>query len=47
MDITFLYKRIPVGHGRGKGAMVEDVDGNRYIDWMAGIAGLLNRLQPS
>jgi len=22
----------------GKGAMVEDVDGNRYIDWMAGIA---------
>lgn len=22
----------------GRGAMVEDVDGNRYIDWMAGIA---------
>jgi 4-aminobutyrate aminotransferase len=29
------YALVPAG---GKGAMVEDVDGNRFIDWMAGIA---------
>ncbi|HAZ09168.1 MAG TPA: aspartate aminotransferase family protein [Elusimicrobia bacterium] len=31
-------KEYPLVMGGGKGAMVEDVDGNRYIDWMAGIA---------
>ena len=29
------YPLVPVG---GRGAMLEDADGNRYIDWMAGIA---------
>lgn len=29
------YPLVPAG---GRGAMIEDVDGNRYIDWMAGIA---------
>ncbi len=31
-------KEYPLVIGGGKGAMVEDVDGNRYIDFMAGIA---------
>ncbi len=31
-------KEYPLVASRGEGAMVEDVDGNRYIDWMAGIA---------
>jgi len=31
-------KEYPLVIAGGKGAMVEDVDGNRYIDWMAGIA---------
>ncbi len=31
-------KEYPLVMAGGKGAMVEDVDGNRYIDWMAGIA---------
>jgi 4-aminobutyrate aminotransferase len=31
-------KEYPLVVAGGKGAMVEDVDGNRYIDWMAGIA---------
>jgi 4-aminobutyrate aminotransferase len=31
-------KEYPLVMGGGSGAMVEDVDGNRYIDWMAGIA---------
>ena len=31
-------KEYPLAMAGGKGAMVEDVDGNRYIDWMAGIA---------
>ncbi|MEK7389827.1 MAG: acetyl ornithine aminotransferase family protein [Elusimicrobiota bacterium] len=31
-------KEYPLVMASGKGAMVEDVDGNRYIDWMAGIA---------
>jgi 4-aminobutyrate aminotransferase len=31
-------KEYPLAIAGGKGAMVEDVDGNRYIDWMAGIA---------
>jgi 4-aminobutyrate aminotransferase len=29
------YPLVPAG---GSGAMLEDIDGNRYIDWMAGIA---------
>jgi 4-aminobutyrate aminotransferase len=31
-------KEYPLVIGGGQGAMVEDVDGNRYIDFMAGIA---------
>src|SRR5579859_3430664 len=31
-------KEYPFVMAGGKGAMCEDVDGNRYIDWMAGIA---------
>ena len=31
-------KEYPLVAAGGRGAMVEDVDGNRYIDWMAGIA---------
>ncbi|MBI3563630.1 MAG: acetyl ornithine aminotransferase family protein [Elusimicrobia bacterium] len=31
-------KEYPLVIASGKGAMVEDVDGNRFIDWMAGIA---------
>ncbi len=31
-------KEYPLVIAGGKGAMVEDADGNRYIDWMAGIA---------
>jgi 4-aminobutyrate aminotransferase len=31
-------KEYPLVVAGGKGAMVEDVDGNRFIDWMAGIA---------
>ncbi|MCR4296763.1 MAG: aminotransferase class III-fold pyridoxal phosphate-dependent enzyme [Elusimicrobia bacterium] len=31
-------KEYPLVIAGGQGAMVEDVDGNRYIDWMAGIA---------
>jgi 4-aminobutyrate aminotransferase len=35
---TSYIKEYPLVIGGGKGAMVEDVDGNRYIDFMAGIA---------
>ncbi len=35
---TSYIKVYPLVVERGQGAMVEDVDGNRYIDWMAGIA---------
>ncbi|MBI4371343.1 MAG: acetyl ornithine aminotransferase family protein [Elusimicrobia bacterium] len=31
-------KEYPLAAAGGRGAMVEDADGNRYIDWMAGIA---------
>ena len=31
-------KEYPLVIAGGSGAMVEDVDGNRYIDWMAGVA---------
>ena len=31
-------KEYPLAVARGRGAMVEDTDGNRYIDFMAGIA---------
>jgi 4-aminobutyrate aminotransferase len=31
-------KEYPLAIAGGKGAMIEDVDGNRFIDWMAGIA---------
>jgi 4-aminobutyrate aminotransferase len=35
---TSYIKAYPLVVSHGKGAMVEDVDGNRYIDFMAGIA---------
>src|SRR5579872_1014060 len=31
-------KEYPLVVERGEGAMIEDVDGNRYLDFMAGIA---------
>lgn len=35
---TSYIKEYPLVMAGGQGAMVEDVDGNRYIDYMAGIA---------
>jgi 4-aminobutyrate aminotransferase len=35
---TSYIKEYPLVISRGKGVMVEDVDGNRYLDFMAGIA---------
>lgn len=35
---TSYIKEYPLAISHGHGAMVEDVDGNRYIDFMAGIA---------
>jgi 4-aminobutyrate aminotransferase len=35
---TSYIKEYPLVVARGEGAMVEDVDGNRYLDFMAGIA---------
>ena len=31
----------PVAIARGEGAMIEDVDGNRFLDWIGGV-GVLN-----
>ncbi len=33
--------RYPVAIARGEGAMVEDLDGNRFLDWVGGV-GVLN-----
>ena len=35
---TCYLKEYPLVVSRGQGAMIEDVDGNRYLDFMAGIA---------
>src|ERR1700730_16475660 len=35
---TSYIKEYPLVAARGEGSMVEDVDGNRYLDFMAGIA---------
>ena len=35
---TSYIKEYPLVASRGEGAMLEDVDGNRYLDFMAGIA---------
>src|SRR6476659_5802217 len=35
---TSYIKEYPLVVSHGKGAMIEDVDGNRYLDFMAGIA---------
>ena len=35
---TCYIKEYPLVVSRGRGVMVEDVDGNRYLDFMAGIA---------
>ncbi|HJQ19426.1 MAG TPA: acetyl ornithine aminotransferase family protein [Gemmatimonadaceae bacterium] len=35
---TCYLKEYPLVVSRGEGAMIEDVDGNRYLDFMAGIA---------
>ena len=34
---TCYIKEYPLVVSRGRGVMVEDVDGNRYLDFMAGI----------
>src|SRR2546426_12787176 len=36
---TSLPKEYPLVVARGERAVVEDVDGNRYLDFMAGVAG--------
>src|SRR2546423_14994421 len=36
---TSYPKEYPLVIARGAGVMVEDVDGNRFLDFMAGIAG--------
>jgi len=35
---TCYIKEYPLVVARGQGVMVEDVDGNRFLDFMAGIA---------
>src|SRR2546426_2209206 len=35
---TSYPKEYPLVVARGEGAVVEDVDGNRYLDFMAGVA---------
>jgi 4-aminobutyrate aminotransferase-like enzyme len=35
---TSYIKEYPLAVSRGQGVMIEDVDGNRYLDFMAGIA---------
>jgi 4-aminobutyrate aminotransferase len=35
---TSYIKEYPLAVASGRGAMIEDVDGNRYLDFMAGIA---------
>ena len=35
---TCLHQGVPAGRRAGQGVMVEDVDGNRFLDFMAGIA---------
>src|SRR2546430_5744830 len=40
---TSYPKEYPLAIARGERAMVEDVDGNRYLDFMAGIAGASTR----
>jgi len=35
---TSYIKEYPLVVAHGRGAMIEDVDGNRYLDFMAGIA---------
>ena len=35
---TSYIKEYPLAMSHGRGAMIEDVDGNRFIDFMAGIA---------
>ena len=35
---TSYIKEYPLAVARGRGTMIEDVDGNRYLDFMAGIA---------
>src|SRR3989441_13365295 len=41
---TSLPKEYPLVVARGERAVVEDVDGNRYLDFMAGVAGAPTRL---
>src|SRR3954463_8896908 len=36
---TSYIKEYPLVVARGEGAMIEDVDGNRYLDFMAGVGG--------
>src|SRR2546425_8184675 len=40
---TSLPKEYPLVVARGERAVVEDVDGNRYLDFMAGVAGASTR----
>src|SRR2546426_3577067 len=40
---TSYPKEYPLVVARGAGAVVEDVDGNRYLDFMAGVAPAATR----
>ena len=42
---TCYIKEYPLVVSRGKGVMVEDVDGNRFLDFMAGIAVVVDRVR--
>ena len=43
---TCYIKEYPLVVARGSGVMVEDVDGNRYLDFMAGIAVCSGLMDP-
>ena len=36
----------PVAIARGEGAMVEDLDGNKFLDWIGGVGDRTWALQP-
>jgi 4-aminobutyrate aminotransferase-like enzyme len=39
-DAVVYSKYFPIGIADARGATIEDVDGNRFIDWVAGISVL-------
>jgi len=37
-DFAVIHAHVSAGRGEGRGAIIEDVDGNRFLDFNAGIA---------